>query len=88
MAIATIIGTSAKLSGGANTPRPIPMAAIMRGGPHGLPPTKSGTITISSIMKTAPAMMPDQIAELQSIDCRAVTPEVTIASPLQLEKPI
>ncbi|GAA4864047.1 hypothetical protein GCM10023332_15230 [Luteimonas vadosa] len=53
-----------KVAGGGSTDSPNPMAAIMRGGPQGLPPRNTGTITISSIMNTAPATRPAQIAAL------------------------
>ncbi|MEO6155008.1 MAG: hypothetical protein ABIP16_04705 [Thermomonas sp.] len=52
------------VAGGGNTPLPIPMAAIMRGGPHGLAPLNIATMPISSIMNTAPAMIAAQMAAL------------------------
>jgi hypothetical protein len=42
------------------------MAPIILGGPHGLPPRKSGTIAISRTKNTSPARRPPRRAAFQS----------------------
>jgi hypothetical protein len=65
--IAAVITPKSNVAGGGSTSLPNTMAAIILGGPQGLPSGMNrGTRTISNVMKTAPAMTPDQTAAPQS----------------------
>ena len=66
IAIATIITPRSNVAGGGRTSLPMPIAAIIRGDPQGLPPPTVATRTISSIMNTTPAIIPAQMAALIS----------------------
>ena len=50
---------------GVGTPGPITIAALMRGGPQGLAPWNTATMSISAIMKTTPAIRPETVAAFE-----------------------